>query len=212
MTGRHDTAATMAWMREGTAHLRRCADKLDDAAFPAPSLLPGWTRAHVLGHVARNAEALTRLATWARTGVQTPMYANPEQRAAETENSAAQRPATLRAELLATAGALDAVLDALTPQQWQAQVRSALGRATPAAEIPWMRIREVWLHAIDLGAGATVADLPDGVVDLHDNRLDLAKEAGATHVVNGGREDLTGTLMSITGGAGVSDETARIGG
>ncbi|MEU0468864.1 NAD(P)-dependent alcohol dehydrogenase [Amycolatopsis sp. NPDC006131] len=41
-------------------------------------------------------------------------------------------------------------------------------------------------------------------VDLHENRLDLAKEVGATHVVNGGREDLTDALMSITGGAGVN--------
>jgi maleylpyruvate isomerase len=29
-----------------------------------------------------------------------------------------------------------------------------------------MRIREVWLHAVDLDAGADVADVPDGVVDL----------------------------------------------
>ena len=29
-----------------------------------------------------------------------------------------------------------------------------------------MRIREVWLHAVDLDAGAEVADVPDGVVDL----------------------------------------------
>ena len=29
-----------------------------------------------------------------------------------------------------------------------------------------MRIREVWLHAVDLDAGASVADAPDGVVDL----------------------------------------------
>ncbi|MFD4248345.1 maleylpyruvate isomerase family mycothiol-dependent enzyme [Amycolatopsis thermoflava] len=166
MTGRHDTAATLVWMREGTAHLLTCADKLDDAVLTAPSLLPRWTRAHVLGHVARNAEALARLATWARTGVETPMYANPAQRATEIEESAVQRPVTLRAELLATAEALDSVLDALTAQQWQAQVRSALGRAIPAAEIPWMRIREVWLHAVDLDAGATMADLPDGVVDL----------------------------------------------
>ena len=166
MTGRHDTPVTLGWMREGTAHLLRSADKLDDDAFAAPSALPGWTRAHVAAHVARNAEALTRLATWARTGVETPMYADRAQRAAEIEESAVRPAETLRSELVSTAEALDAALDALTAEQWQAQVRSALGRAIPAAEIPWMRIREVWLHAVDLGAGASVADLPDGVVDL----------------------------------------------
>lgn len=65
-----------------------------------------------------------------------------------------------------TAEVLDRSLAALTPGQWRAQVRSAPGRAIPAAEVPWMRIREMWLHAVDLGAGATLDDLPDGVVDL----------------------------------------------
>jgi maleylpyruvate isomerase len=41
-----------------------------------------------------------------------------------------------------------------------------MGRAIPAAEVPWMRVREVWLHAIDLDTGATVEDIPSGVVDL----------------------------------------------
>ena len=166
MSDRHDVASTLPWMREGTTHLTRTVEKLADDDFRAPSALPGWTRAHVVGHLARNAEALTRLATWARTGVETPMYPGPDARAAEIEESATHGPEVLRRELAGTAETLDASLDALTPDQWHAQVRSALGRAIPAAEIPWMRIREVWLHAVDLDAGATVADLPDGVVDL----------------------------------------------
>ena len=36
-------------------------------AFRAPSALPGWTRAHVLTHLARNADAMVNLLTWART-------------------------------------------------------------------------------------------------------------------------------------------------
>jgi maleylpyruvate isomerase len=94
------------------------------------------------------------------------MYADREQRSAEIERSAALPPATLRDDLLRTAGILDDALAALPTEQWQAQVRSALGRAVPAAEVPWMRIREVWLHAVDLGADATMDDLPPGVVDL----------------------------------------------
>ena len=48
---------------------------------------------------------------------------------------------------------------------WKAEVRSALGRTIPAAEVPWMRVREVWLHALDLDTGAQPADLPAPVVD-----------------------------------------------
>jgi maleylpyruvate isomerase len=166
VTGRHDLAATLPWLHEGTAHLLRTAAGLDDDALRGASRLPGWTRAHVLGHVARNAEALTRLATWARTGVETPMYPDPARRAAEIEESARQAPATLRAELESTSDTLASALGALTPEGWQARVRSALGRDIPAAEIPWIRIREVWLHPVDLGTGAAVTDLPAGVVDL----------------------------------------------
>jgi hypothetical protein len=58
---------------------------LDTASLAAPSLLPGWTRAHVLAHVARNADALVNLLTWARTGQPRPMYADRQQRDAEIE-------------------------------------------------------------------------------------------------------------------------------
>ena len=163
---RNNTARTLPWMRTGTDHVFALVAKLSDAELAEPSALPGWSRAHVVAHLARNAEALIRLVTWARTGVETPMYPSREARAADIAASAGHPPVRLRAELAGTAAELDAALTALTPAQWQAQVRSALGRPLPAAQVPWMRIREVWLHAVDLDAGADVADVPDGVVDL----------------------------------------------
>ncbi|MGW0825945.1 maleylpyruvate isomerase family mycothiol-dependent enzyme [Streptomyces sp. NPDC002845] len=165
MTSRHDLTVTLPWMHEGTALLSGVADGLTDDDLRAPSALPGWTRAHVIGHVARNAEALVRLATWARTGVPTPMYANREQRAAEIESSAALPPDVLRGQLKSTAAELQDALAALDPTAWQAEVKSALGRTIPAAEIPWMRVREVWLHAVDLASGTTFTDLPAPLID-----------------------------------------------
>jgi maleylpyruvate isomerase len=64
-----------------------------------------------------------------------------------------------------TAKDLERALDALDGQSWHAQVRSALGRIIPAAEISWMRVREVWLHAVDLDVGAYMADLPAEVIN-----------------------------------------------
>lgn len=166
MTSRHQVAATLPWMRLGTAHLLACTGRLTDDQFQEPSGLPGWRRAHVVGHVSRNAEALTRLATWARTGVENPMYTRPEQRAADIEAAAGQPAAILRSEVAATATALDDALAMLDGDDWTAMVRSAQVREIPAAEISWMRIREVWIHAVDLGAGAALDDLPGGVIDL----------------------------------------------
>ena len=57
-------------------------------------------------------------------------------------------------------------LDALDDQSWRVEVRSALGRTIPAAEIPWMRVREVWLHAVDLHAGAHLpAEMIEALLD-----------------------------------------------
>src|SRR6478736_10225108 len=60
----------------GTALFQRALDAVIDTALAEPTALSGWTRAHVVAHVAANAEALVNLATWARTGVETPMYAS----------------------------------------------------------------------------------------------------------------------------------------
>jgi maleylpyruvate isomerase len=165
LVDRRDIGRTLPLMGAGTEFLGQAVDALHDDALREPSALPGWTRAHVIAHLARNAEALTRLATWARTGVETPMYPDREARDAAIEASAQAPAQTLRGELTSTARDLDAALAALDATTWQSTVRSAQGRPLPATEVPWMRIREVWLHAVDLDAGAEPADLPHDVVD-----------------------------------------------
>ena len=58
----------------------RTVAALTDSQARAPSLLPGWTRGHVVTHLARNADALRNLLTWARTGIPTPMYPSRQAR------------------------------------------------------------------------------------------------------------------------------------
>ena len=71
----------LAWARYAHDELLAALDRLPDRDFAGPSLLPGWTRAHVAAHLAHNAEGLGRLATWAATGVETPMYPSAAARA-----------------------------------------------------------------------------------------------------------------------------------
>ncbi|GAA4237255.1 maleylpyruvate isomerase [Streptosporangium album] len=151
-----------AWLEEGTALFTAC---LDAADLDAPSRLPGWTGRHLAAHVAYNAKALTRLVHWARTGEETPMYAGAEARDAEIEAGAALGPAVLRGLVAETAEELRSALEGLSDLQWRAQVVTAQGRTVPATEIPWMRVREVWVHAVDLGAGARFDDFPPDLVD-----------------------------------------------
>jgi maleylpyruvate isomerase len=163
---RHDRTLTVPWLTEGTRHLLRSVEDVSDAELREPCLLPGWTRAHLIAHVARNAEALGRLAAWARTGVETPMYADPAQRDAEIEISSRYPAARLRDELAETADDLDRAFMALDLRGWDRIVRSAQGRMIPATEVLWLRVREVWLHTVDLDTGASAGDHPERLVDV----------------------------------------------
>ncbi|MGW0882565.1 maleylpyruvate isomerase family mycothiol-dependent enzyme [Streptomyces sp. NPDC002671] len=148
------------WARIGTEMMIRAVDGLDDDAFAAPSLLPGWSRAHVTAHVAANAEALSRLVHWAATGEATPMYTSPEDRAAGIERGRVLPAADLNTWLRRTADALENGMAVLGEEQWRTPVVTAQGRTVPATEVPWLRSREVCVHAVDLAAGVTFADLP----------------------------------------------------
>lgn len=147
------------WARIGTELFTEAAS-LDDAGLDAPSTLPGWTRKHLVAHVAANANALGNLVHWAATGEPTPMYASPEERAAGIERGARMPAAELTGWLHRSTEELAASTAALTDAHWQYPVVTAQGRTVPAAELPWMRSREVCVHAVDLGNGTGFADLP----------------------------------------------------
>jgi maleylpyruvate isomerase len=151
----------VSYVDEGTALLLDALARLDGAELDAPCALPDWTRRHLLAHVASNAEALRRLLSWARTGVENRMYASPEQRAADIETGAARPAAELRAWVRDSADALADDMATLPAQAWSAQVVTAQGRIVPASEVPWIRAREVCVHVVDLGSGVTFADLPE---------------------------------------------------
>jgi maleylpyruvate isomerase len=153
-------AESRAWMSEGTELFARAMGGLSDEAVQGATALPGWTGAHLLAHVAANAEALRNLVRWASTGEETPMYSSPEQRNADIEAGATRPVPELREWIATSAQELDRDLRALTDAQWQHEVRTAQGRLVPATEIPWMRSREVMIHAVDLGGPVAYADLP----------------------------------------------------
>jgi maleylpyruvate isomerase len=154
----------LVWTDTGTRLFLVELAKVDNRQFAEPTGLPGWTVAHIVAHVHFNAEALRRLVSWAASGVENRMYASPEQRATEIAEGAQLDPATLRALVEESAAALEADLASLTEDAWDATVVTAQGRTIPASQIPWLRAREVMVHAIDLGSGLGFADLPSDFV------------------------------------------------
>nr|WP_255426675.1 maleylpyruvate isomerase family mycothiol-dependent enzyme [Pseudonocardia sp. C8] len=153
-------ADSLAWAADGQAHLRGLMSRMGDEAYTAPSLLPGWTRAHVLTHIARNADAMVNLLTWARTGVETPAYRDRAARDADIAAGAGRSPEEIRADVVASSDRLADAVRKFPQTAWSARVRNAQGVEVPATAVPWARAREVWIHAVDLDVGASFKDLP----------------------------------------------------
>jgi len=115
----------------------------------------------VVAHLARNADGLGNLARWADTGVETPMYASREARAAAIEADA-YRPADVQlADLVGSAEELAARLDAMGPRADDAVLRMVSGAEVEGWEVPLLRIREVEIHHVDLAAGYLPEDWPE---------------------------------------------------
>lgn len=158
-------ADALRWTRQGTDLFLDAAGALTEPDYDAPSLLPGWTRRHLVAHVAANADALGNLVHWAATGEPTPMYASPEERAAGIARGATMTGPELSGWLARSCADLRTAMDALTGDRWRAEVTTAQGRAVPAAEVPWLRARETLVHAVDLDRGIAFADLPGDFLD-----------------------------------------------
>ena len=165
MTARANVASQtprIGLMRDGESFLDT---QLADTPLQQPSLLPGWTQAHIAAHLVGNARGLLNLLRWASTGHETPMYPNVEARNRDIDEWARQPDAQLKAMVSHSAEAFYAAAAALPAQAWTTTVRTALGREIPAAEVIWLRTRETWIHAIDLATGAWFDALPGPLID-----------------------------------------------
>ena len=187
------------WWEDGERTFGTATGRLVEEDFTRPSLLPGWTRAHVLAHVAGNADALVNLLTWARTGIETPMYASAQERDAEIARRAGLSPPSQRQEVAASTERLAAAVRALPADAWSAEVCTAQGRTVPADEVLWIRAREVWVHAIDLDAGVGFNELPDdALVALTDEVFRTWQRRGVVPDITvsaGGRQWGSGAVL-----------------
>jgi maleylpyruvate isomerase len=149
-----------------TGRLLDTIRQLTDDQVTQPSLLPGWTRAHVLTHLARGADAMCNLLTWARTGVETPAYASQASRDADIATGARRPAAELYQDVERTAGAFNAAVQSLPDQAWRTRVRAPNSAKFAVTELLPRRLVELELHHTDLGAGYTPADWPASFAEM----------------------------------------------
>ena len=151
-----------------------------------PSLLPGWTRAHVLAHLARSADAMRYLLVGARSSQERPAYSSAQAREADIEHGAGLPAKELMADLAASAMAFRTISKELPDDAWQFPVRILDSASFPAAQLLTRRLVEVELHHCDLDAGYGPDDwptafatmkLPEPMLSLRQDRVKRAQSS-----------------------------------
>lgn len=170
-------AANLALLATETNHLITTVSALGPEELAAPTLCPGWSRAHVITHVARNADALDNLLHWARTGERRDAYGSEQERAAAIEEGAHHGPTELLADLTDSAGRFATHAADLHGPAGQAEVLTRTGTPVRGEQLPTMRLLEVVIHHVDLLAGYTFADSDAGFVRR--TLRQAARKAGA---------------------------------
>jgi maleylpyruvate isomerase len=142
------------------------ASRMTDDSCRAPSLLPGWSRGHVLAHWARNADGQTRMLLAAMRGEAAAQYPGGDaQREADIATGAARPAPLIRQDVRA---AIDRVEDAwrrMPPEAWSRPTGARIGQR-PAWKSVWARWRETEIHHVDLDAGYTHDHWPAEFVSL----------------------------------------------
>lgn len=214
-----DHARDLVSVREATERLLTAAAKLDNASVAEPSRLPGWSRGHVLAHLARNADALVNVLEGR------PMYVSATARDADIERDA-PRPLDVQLTDVRDSGARFQETGA-APADWSRTVELRNGVTDAAARVPFRRWVEVDLHHVDLGIGYELEDLPaefvereidflaerfTGHPDVPSTRLtdgtrvwNTGREAGTPEVtVRGSAPDLLGWLAGRRDGSALT--------
>ncbi|WP_330457134.1 maleylpyruvate isomerase family mycothiol-dependent enzyme [Streptomyces sp. NBC_00820] len=178
-----DHAHDLACVRDATERLLTAAAGLDNAAAAEPSRLPGWTRGHVLAHVARNADALVNVLQGR------PMYPSAEARDSDIERDAPRALDAQIADVRESAARFRAT--GAEPADWTRTVELRNGVTDSAARVPFRRWAEVELHHVDLGTGYELEDLPAEFVE---REIDFLAERF------GGHEDVPSTGLATDEG------------
>ncbi|MEV7191792.1 maleylpyruvate isomerase family mycothiol-dependent enzyme [Streptomyces sp. NPDC093510] len=183
-----DHVRDLASVRDATERLLSAASKLNNDSTAEPSRLPGWTRGHVLAHVARNADALVNVLSGR------PMYESAQARDADIERDA-PRPLDAQLEDVRESGARF-LAEGERPADWSRTVELRNGVTDSASRVPFRRWVEVELHHVDLGIGYELEDLPEEFVQREitflTTRFSGNRDVPPTRVTNGTHTWTTG--------------------
>lgn len=159
-----ELTATIVGCSGAHRRLMQTIGSIDDATARRASRLPAWTVAHVLTHLARNAESHVRMLRAASEGDSVEQYLGGyEQRADDIEIGSRRPAAEICADVVSTAEELEVTWARVSPSTWSGH-GLAQGVEWPCRVLPFHRWREVELHHVDLGLAYTPGDWPEEYV------------------------------------------------
>lgn len=219
-------SADRARLEASIRRLLQTAEALADEDIRRPSGLPGWSRAHVLTHLARAADARTGLLAAARAGTIGRQYPSEESRAGEIAAGARRPGRVVRADLREALDRFRAAADGHPAGLWDALGEWLGGRRQPVHRVLPGLHKEIEYHHVDLRAGYVPADWPreftasqlDAVTRSMTGRADCpavtirAPEAtyrirdGALATISGGAPDLLAWLTGRGDGRQLQQE------
>lgn len=138
---------------EATQRLLGDTITISEKAWQEPVSLPGWTRAHVSTHLARNADAMVRSIDSLLTGRRGLMYDSDEDRDLAIERGSERSGLELQIDLDTSAGHLHRRLNELESVPGGLLVELLPGELLRSDLLPLIRLNEVVLHHADLECG-----------------------------------------------------------
>lgn len=177
-TGPMPSKSEFESLHHSDQRLVRTVDSLMIEQWREPSILPGWSRAHVVAHLALNAEGFSGALAGLVEGHPVAIYPSGEARNTDIEELANARSDDLRERLFAATQHLRTLMAEVTAETWAGTVnRLPEGPVWPAAGLVAARQREIEVHHADLGVDYTPEDWPvefattllDSLTGLHDN-------------------------------------------
>ena len=145
-----------------TALLLATVDAMAEADLALPSGLPGWSRGHVLGHIAGNAEGLGRRARSMIDDIPRAMYESPETREGDIQWRSGRTRAEHHLALVATHDDLMRDFSGLPEDRLDEEVVLRGALKIRMGDFALLRLQEVCIHHSDLNvSGYTWADWPN---------------------------------------------------
>ncbi len=146
--------------------MQASASRMTDDDCRGPSLLPGWSRGHVLTHWARNADGQSRMLLAAMRGEISAQYPEGDvQRESDIEAGAARPARLILGDVRAAIDQIEDVWRRMPPDAWSRPTAARIG-PRPAWTSVWARWRESEIHHVDLDAGYAHNHWPAEFVDL----------------------------------------------